>query len=191
MSHDCTDITPVSSAFFTEGVTPPQERVIFPCLIISHRYVLLFLALHHKEKHIFLSPPEYNNWVYGSRLPKNRGLFHNYPLSTLWTLWKSLPLLLILIFQLQRRFGIIIAIQTPHQEHYTQFYRCRSIFNWIKVPIKNFGNMGHKLKVSQCCVVLVAIFDIANATTTSTKTTTTSTKTKGEFQLKPREVKKN
>ena len=43
--------------------------------------------------------------------------------------------------------------------------------------------MGHKLKVSQCCVVLVAIFfDIANATTTSTKT-------KGEFQLKPREVK--
>ena len=45
--------------------------------------------------------------------------------------------------------------------------------------------MGQKLKVSQCCVVLVAIFfDIANATTTSTKT-------KGEFQLKPREVKKN
>ena len=43
--------------------------------------------------------------------------------------------------------------------------------------------MGHKLKVSQCCVVLVAIFDIANATTTSTKT-------KGKFQLKPREVKK-
>ena len=43
--------------------------------------------------------------------------------------------------------------------------------------------MGKKLKVSQCCVVLVAIFfDIANATTTSTKT-------KGEFQLKPREVK--
>ena len=51
--------------------------------------------------------------------------------------------------------------------------------------------MGQKLKVSQCCVVLVAIFDIANATTTSTKTTTTSTKTKGELQLKPREVKKN
>lgn len=44
--------------------------------------------------------------------------------------------------------------------------------------------MGHKLKVSQCCVVLVAIFfDIANATTTSTKT-------KGEFHLKPREILK-